>query len=92
MALASVLRPLFLYLIKSPIAEEMEHAESVFAIGVVMLLSATSGMAQQPAAVKVCASDIKTQCAGGVYQVAFQRPVRALPELSGKGCNAREGL
>ena len=38
--------------------------KNVFAIGVVVLLSATSGMAQQPAAVKACAADIKAQCAG----------------------------
>jgi hypothetical protein len=37
--------------------------KNIFAIGAIMLLSATSGTAQQPVA-KACAGDVKTQCAG----------------------------
>jgi hypothetical protein len=37
--------------------------KNVFAIGAIVLLSATSSMAQQMVA-KQCAADIKTQCAG----------------------------
>ena len=38
--------------------------KNVFAIGVIILFSATGALAQQRAVAKACAADIKTQCAG----------------------------
>jgi hypothetical protein len=43
--------------------EKTNMLKDVFAIGVVTLLAATSAMAQ-PAAIKACAKDVKTLCAG----------------------------
>jgi hypothetical protein len=38
--------------------------KNIFAIGAIVLLSATSSMAQQGAVAKACAGDVKSQCAG----------------------------
>jgi hypothetical protein len=38
--------------------------KNIFAIGVIVLLSVTSSMAQQRAVAKECAADVKSQCGG----------------------------